>query len=357
MAEEFNLWVSGCSHVGTDLKSGGRRSLCQAICQSERGGSEGGPSFKWDIALHLGDFSGSQTSPDDDEGLEVVNQFGCLRDHLREDFYCLAGNHDASGPGEECQWWFRKWVDPEGRNTEFSKVDPSRRPYELEGTWEMYSVRIGNIILLIMSDRNDGGPPVGRGLRGGYPAGAVSAETFNWWRRLVEKNRDGIVISAHHHMLRETTVASGPWEGFEKAEDGTWQSKYHGYFPDGGPKGASYLYFVGGKPDANSFETFLKENPGAVDIWLGGHTHTNPEDRTGGRSHVENKWGATFVNAAALTKYHVGNCSVPMSRLITFVEGSSRATVRCYLHTSQFRKQGWYLPAKRVIELGSPFER
>ena len=70
--DTFRLWVSGCSHVGTDLRRAGRESLAEAIRQAENGGHEGGPPFDWDIALHLGDTSGSQTPPDDEEGLEVV---------------------------------------------------------------------------------------------------------------------------------------------------------------------------------------------------------------------------------------------------------------------------------------------
>ena len=31
---------------------------------------------------------------------------------------------------------------------------------------------------------------------------------------------DDIVISAHHYMLKDTTVASGEWEGVAKSEDG-----------------------------------------------------------------------------------------------------------------------------------------
>ena len=37
-------------------------------------------------------------------------------------------------------------------------------------------------------------------------------------------------------MLRETTVASGPWEGFARAPDGSARN-YHGYFSDGAPQG------------------------------------------------------------------------------------------------------------------------
>ena len=355
MDATFHLWAMGCSHVGTDLRFG-RESLADAIRQSEQGGNEGSPPFEWDIALHLGDFSGSQTPPEDEEGREVVRQFAAARKHRREEFYCLVGNHDASGADEPCQWWFRKWLDPTGENTEYSGVDLSKRPYPVEGTWERYSFRVGNLLFLMMGDRNDGGPPVGRGVRGGYPAGAVTGETFDWWRRMVEGNQDCIIISAHHHMLKETTVASGPWEGFTKDEQGQWQSHYHGYFPDGAPEGASYLYFVDGKPDAKAFEGYLAKHPGAIDLWLGGHTHTNPDDCTVGRSHVERKWGVNFINVAALTRYHGQRMSMPMSRLLTFTEGSNEVRVECYLHTSEHAPQGWYSTAERVIRLNKPFK-
>ena len=353
-AKCFRVWAMGCAHVGTDLRISGRESLAEAIRQSEQGGDEGGPPFAWDIALHLGDLSGSQTPPQDDEGREVLRQMAIAREHSRERFYHLVGNHDASGADEPCQWWFRKWVDPTGEHSEYSGVDPARRPYPVEGTWERYAIRVGNLLFLMMGDRNDGGPPVGRGVRGGYPAGAVTGETIAWWRKMVGQNRDAIIISAHHHMLRETTVASGPWEGFTMDESGRRKSHYHGYFPDGGPRGASYLYFVGGKPDAQAFERALAEQPGAIDLWLGGHTHTNPDDRTGGRSHIETKWGVHFINVAALTRHH-GQLSIPMSRLLTFTEGSDQVRVQCYLHTSDYAPQGWYAPAERTLQLHMPF--
>jgi hypothetical protein len=352
----FRLWATGCAHVGTDLRVAGRESLAEAIRQSEEGGSDGGPPFEWDIALHLGDLSGSQTGPDDDEGREALRQFAASREHPREHFYNLLGNHDASGPDEPCQWWFRKWIDPAGESPEHSGVDPFRRLYPLEGTWERYSFRVGNLLFLMMGDRNDGGPPVGRGERGGYPAGAVTGETFDWWRAMVEGSPDAIIISAHHHVLRETTVASGPWEGFVRDGGGNWRSHYHGYFPDGAPEGASYLYFVAGRPNAQAFEQYLAAQPGAIDLWLGGHTHTNPDDRHGGRSHIETKWGAHFINCCALTKHHVGVTSTPMSRLLTFTPGSRELRVQCYLHTSDHAPQGWYAPAERRLQLSQPFE-
>ena len=344
----FRLWAAGDAHVGTDLRVAGRRSLAAALGQSEAGGDEGGPAFDWDIMLDLGDLSGSQTPPGDEEGEEVVRQYAACTRHPREHIYNIVGNHDASGPDEPCQWWFRKWVDPLGENTEHSGVDGGQRPYPVEGTWERFRFDVGNICFLAMGDRNDGGPPVGRGPRGGYPAGAVTLETFEWWCDQVLANRDRIIVSAHHHMLKGTTVASLDWIGVDEG--------YHGRFEDGAPIGASYLYWVGGEPDTGRFEQFLAAHPGLVDVWLGGHTHTNPDDTTGGMSHVARKWGTTFINCAALSKHH-GHKNVPMSRLLTFTEGAAQLDIRCYLHTSDFAAQGSYDAARRAAALKIPFSR
>ena len=341
------VWTTADAHVGTDIKYD-RRSLAEAILQSELGGDEGGPAFDWDIMLHLGDLSGAQTSPNDEEGAEVVRQFAASTKHPREDFYNLLGNHDASGPDEPTQWWFKKWVDPTGESTEQSGVHSDRRPYPVTGTWERYSFQAGNVLFLMMGDRNDGGPPVGRGPRGGYPAGAVTLETFEWWVDQVESNQDKIIVSAHHHMLKETTVASGEWEGVDNG--------YHGRFEDGAPIGASFLYFVGGEPDSGRFEEYLVDHPGAIDVWLGGHTHTNPDDRRGGRSHIETKWGVTFMNVSALARYHAATHGIPMSRVLTFEEGSNTLNVRCYLHTSQHAPQGWHPSVERNVRLQIPFK-
>ena len=152
ITRKFRLWAASDAHVGTDLERGNRRSLAEAILQSERGGDEDGPPFDWDIMLNAGDYSGSQTPPDDEEGLEVVRQYSVSTKHGREDFYDLVGNHDASGADEETQWWFRKWVDPTGENSEYSGVYADRRPYPISGTWERYSFQVGNILFLIMGD-------------------------------------------------------------------------------------------------------------------------------------------------------------------------------------------------------------
>ena len=340
----FNLWVGGCCHIATDLRFG-RRSLEDAITDSERGGDQGGPAFDWDIMLHLGDIKGGQDTPTDVDGEQFLEQIASARDHGREHFYNLLGNHDASGPDQEPQWWFRKWVDPTGENTAVSGVDNARRPYPVSGEYDHYSFEVGNLLVLMMGDRNDGGPPAGRASTRGYPAGRIFTETFEWWQRMVEAHPDRIVISCHHHMLEDTTVASGLWEGVEGG--------YHGRMDDGAPEGASFIYFLDETPHARAFEGYFQRHPRATDLWLGGHTHARPDDTYGGRSHIETRWGTHFINCAAITRHHAGRA--PMTRLLTFTEGSTQVRVRCYLHTSDFAPEGWYAPAERTLTLSRPF--
>ena len=139
-----------------------------------------------------------------------------------------------------------------------------------------------------------------------------------------------------------------------RTRNGRLQTNYHGYKPLGSPKGASYLYVVGDKRDADDFETTLRKRPGSVAMWLGGHTHTHPDDRTGGKSHIETKWGTTFMNVGAVSKHH-GSTNIPMSRLLTFADGSREVRVQCYLHTDDFAPRGWYPPAEKTVRLPRPF--
>ena len=355
MKETFNLWAFGDAHVGSDLKHG-RESLATALMQSEQKTNETEP-FSWDLAVNVGDLSGEQGLPTDAEGQEIVRQFSILKKHDRHDIYSVCGNHDRSGLKEPSGWWFQKWIDPVGANTRYSGIDPERRPYPVTGTWERYRFQVDNLLFLMMSDINEPTQTIGRGDLGGNPSGVVSQETFNWWKDQVENNQDKIIISVHHYMLKDTTVASGAWEGMEKDEKGQWTGKYHGYKERGTPDGASYLYWVGSRPDAQAFEKYLETHPGAIDLWIGGHTHTNPDDTSGGKSHIETRWQTHFVNCSALTRYHVNDLKygIPMSRLIQFQEGNDQITIRCYMHSGHYRQPGWYDDVTRVLKLSKPF--
>ena len=348
----FNLWVTACAHVHSDLKEG-RQSMAEAIAQSEFGGAHGGPPFDWNIMLHLGDISGTQAPPKDADGPPVVAQLDSGKKHRIEQIYPLLGNHDASGPGEETQWWFRKWIDPEGLNPQHSRIVNKRRPYPISGNWERYSFRVGNLLFLMIADRNDGGPPKGRSELGGWPAGAITRDTFEWWKSMVESNPGLNIITCAHHVLRDTTTASGRGEGVA--------ADYHGNYGDA--EGASYLYWVGDDQDSTLFQDYLQKHPGAIDFWLAGHTHTHPDDTFGGKRLIEERWGVTFANCAALTLHHGSRHGgrkkrplYPMSRLIEFSPGSREVRIRCYLHTTHYAAQGWYEPAQKTALLRFPFE-
>lgn len=361
----FVVWATSCIHSPQDIKFG-RASLAKAIRQSE-GFFADAPGFDWDIAIDCGDMTASQYPPTDEDGHVIAAQFRALQKHRREQIYHVQGNHDASYYDEGAGAWFRKWIDPLGENPETSGVLNDRRPFPVEGQWDRYSFQAGNVLFLMLSDRNDMPSPVGRGSReeqqrGGFPAGAVTRATFEWWKQMVLENQDKIIITVHHHVLRDTTTASGYNEGGE----------YHG--SSGGVEGSSYLHWIVENEDPEHFEysvskpgqpgpfevfleTFYEESGRpAIDLWIGGHTHVHgPEDTTGGKRIEEQKWGVMFLQAAAVTQYHAGSHS--MSRVLTLTPDSDQAEIRLYLHEPTYENHpaGWYEPYTHIVPLRHAF--
>ncbi len=103
------------------------------------------------------------------------------------------------------------------------------------------------------------------------------------------------------------------------------------------------------------FEDFLddfhkRNRRGAIDFWIGGHTHVKgPDDNFGGKTISESRWGVTFLQAAALTRHHSG--SHPLSRLVTFSDGSKKAKMQTYLHEAKYKRNpvGFYVPAEITL--------
>ncbi len=370
--EKFHVWAAGDSHVPKDFRYG-RESLAEAICQSEGFGEDGEEEklgFTWDIMIDVGDLSASEFPPSEDDGRILVNQYRALKKHFREDIYNVPGNHDGVYYDQEPGTWFQKWADPLGRHTEFSEVDAGRRRFPVVGTWERYKFQAGNILVLMLADRNSAPAPVGRGhssegLKGGFPAGAVTRRTFDWWKEQVLQNQDKIIITVHHHVLRNTTTRSnyGGGKGF------------HG--SSGGVEGSGYLYFIIENEDPENFQytTSTPDHPGpfevfldqyreqndrpAIDLWIGGHSHAEgPEQVFDGKGITEERWGVTFLQVAGLTIYHAGR--VPMSRLLSFTGDSNRLDVNLYVHDVPRRGQhyplGWYDRASRAVTLRHPFQ-
>ncbi|MFT5322247.1 MAG: hypothetical protein ACI8P0_000082 [Planctomycetaceae bacterium] len=359
---EFRVWATSCSHVPADIRRG-RESLANVIRQSE-GFVKDAPAFEWDIMLDAGDLSAHQYPPGDRDGFELIRQYHAMQKHRREQVYNVPGNHDAPYYDHGAGSWFQKWGDPLGRHTEVSGVDPERRPFPVEGTWERYRFLAGNVLFLMLADRNDVPEPVGRGhsrdgKSGGYPAGAVTRDTFNWWKQQVLENQNRIIVTMHHHALRDTTIASGRGEG---------NPRYHG--ASGGAEGSSYLYYLieNENPedfqfisDAHVFEDFLdgfhkQHGHGAIDLWVAGHTHVHgPDDNWGDKTITETRWGVHFLQVAALTRHHGG--SHPLSRLLTFRDGASTIKADVYLHDASYKGNpiGWYDAASKTLPLRHKF--
>ncbi len=369
--QEFRVWAAGDSHVPKDLKFG-RESLAEAIRQSEgfpAGGKRAAPGFSWDIMIDTGDLSASQFPPSEEDGRILVRQYRALRKHYREDVYNVPGNHDGMYYDRGIGTWFQRWADPLGQHTESSGVDARRRRFPVEGTWERYKFQTGNVLFLMLADRNSAPSPVGRGhsrqkQQGGFPAGAVTRDTFDWWKQQVLDNQNRIIITVHHHVLRDTTTRSsfGGGRGF------------HGH--SGGVEGSGYLYFIIENDDPENFRytTSTPEHPGpfevfldrfqqeqgraAIDLWIGGHSHAmGPEQIFQGRGLTERRWGVTFIQVSALTAHHAGG--VPMSRLLTFSDDSDRLAVDLYVHQSRGKEHapvGWHAGAARTVALRHRFQ-
>ena len=138
--------------------------------------------------------------------------------------------------------------------------------------------------------------------------------------------------------------------------DGAWQTDYHGYYAKGTPHGASYLYWVASAEDSGRFERYLEDRPGAVDLWFGGHTHTNSHDERGGKSHIETRYGGTTfidaaINAAAPTRCFVRDRAMPDSRVPACRPGSRAARIRCSMPTAAHRRTP---PGRPVRGEGAP---
>ena len=396
----FNIWLASDPHVTVDTLHG-VETLRLAFRQSEGFWSflpkyeqkAGGipPAFDWDLMLLAGDLTSSQWPPRDGEGEIFAEQFKTLKHHRREDVFTLAGNHDGSYYDKGEGHWFKKWADPMGENPEFSGVNNALRRFKPEGTWERYKIEAGNILILMLSDQNSAPSPVGRGhskdnFPGGFPAGAVTRETFNWWKDQVLSNQDKIIITAHHHVLRNTTTISHPFGGKGIHANNT-----------GDFEGASFLYYIieNSDPENFAYSTSSEANPGpfevfleqferehgypAIDLWVGAHSHAQATDVIDGKGLIEEKWGVTFMQVSAMTHYHSGR--TPMSWHLSLSPNDDKIAIKNYIHRAPYynhipreimlskgvkpvgrqapegglEKNGWYAPNARTVSARHKF--
>lgn len=356
---DFVIWFFGDAHIHTDSRNG-YDSLRASISDTVHGGDEGGEAINWNIAVNHGDTAGGQNCKGAQAGTEVIQQIeqAGVDPNL---IYSIIGNHDA---GLIDNSWFQTYLDPAGLTPWTSRISNSSRQYSVENySAGHYSFQVGNILFLMLMDQNYGGPPFGRLCDGGYPAGRYLEETYNWWVEMVEAHQDLNIITVAHHALMDTTIHTEMGAGVERG--------IHGNYSWADENGSSFIYaigdwtidgynsqreFIGDRPFG--FRKYLEENPGAIDIWIHGHTHTRlfPGQMLEGKSDIERVDDVLFVNAGALTRIH-GGPAVPFSRFLELANESNQAYLKTYIHTGDWEApEGIYQASQLLIELRHEFE-
>ncbi len=394
LTDAFVLWGFSDPHVNTDLTQGSYLSLETAV-KDTLGTTGTGHGFNWDLAVVLGDVTGDEECPGPAQFTELVNQFASTGVN-RNLFYTVVGNHDFGDNRDHA--YVEKYLDPLGTHTATSNVDASQMPYPIlpGAEFDHYAFEFGNVLFLMLGDRNDADYPFGRtcgssflkddgshGIDGvndgrGHPAGTYTLETYNWWVDQIENNPDKIIITTAHHQLLNTGARSGIGEGVLAPE------APHGNHGWADAAGSGFIYTMWDE-DANTYTTidcldknqnpipgcdgnsdglsdvgfrqYLDAHPGAIDMWLYGHTHAylTPDSTYNGRSLIEQVDGVTFVNLLAVSRFHGANVA-PFSRTFDFLEGLDELPIKSYRHYSGWNSGvGFYQPAETTITLSKAF--
>jgi hypothetical protein len=394
LTDAFTIWGLSDPHVNTDLTQGSYLSLDTAIKDS-LGTTGSGHGFNWNLALVLGDVTGDTACPGPAQFAELKNQFisGGVNRNI---FYTIPGNHDYGDNGDSA--YLQKYLDPLGTHTATSNVNASLMPYPIlpGGAFDHYAFEVGNVLFLMLGDRNDAAYPFGRtcgssfvkddgshGINGafdgaGHPAGTYTLATYNWWVNEIESNPDKIIITTAHHQLINTGARSGLTEGV------TAPDAPHGNHGWADAAGSSIVYAMWNE-SANTYTTidcydlnhnpiagcdnnadgladvgfrqYLDAHPGAIDLWIYGHTHAglDPDSTYNGRSLIEQVDGVTFVNLLAVSRFHGANIAA-FSKTFDFLDGLAELPIKTYRHYNGWSGDvGFYAPAEEDITLSRAF--
>ncbi len=213
-----------------------------------------------------------------------------VNDHVAQvDMAVIAGDLMKSHSQNEDFVWF---LDTRNR----SKV---RHWYEIAGNHDVrseplfhhyfprpshYGVDFGNILLLLLADE--------------LPSSKteISEEAFAWWRDMVLRNQDRIIITVTHGQLKNS---------------GLFGSSFASRRIEGSKR----------------FEKVLQE--ARVAVWASGHTHL-PQGLPGTMSIQENLGGTCFVNVSSID---AGLFMHSQSRFLFFQEGSDKLLIRSRNHS------------------------
>lgn len=205
----------------------------------------------------------------------------------------IAGGDIVQNPGGGQSFDAWKWF-----YSEMGKL-PSRPIYEIAGNHDArkietylqntkkplhYAVKYGNLLMIFLSDET------------ADSATTVPDGVFLWWKNLVEKNQDKIILTVSHSQLG----------------------------------GSGFFYNIISYRNVSGSERFisvLKKN--RVDFWLFGHTHV-PTILGGKNKKVSSLNGTAFINISAIREDYA--VSYSESRFICLVPGSRDVLIRTRNH-------------------------
>lgn len=168
-----------------------------------------------------------------------------------------------------------------------------------------YTVEKGNILFIFISNEDRG------------KATVITDETFEWWKDLVIKNQDKIIV----------TVTHAPLDG-------------------------SGITFSGLKArqivDSKRFREVLKQYK--VDVWLSGHLHL-PQELFGTIVKQKKLNGTVFIEISSI-RPDLGGIKESESRVLTFACGSDKMLVRSRNHERHFYTPG----LDKVFTLSKAYE-
>jgi len=164
-----------------------------------------------------------------------------------------------------------------------------------------YSVARGNLLILMISNERPGRPTF------------ISDETFEWWKNLVIKNQDKIIITVTHGTLEGNGISASCLKR---------------------------LIIT----DSERFINVLKKY--RVDIWISGHSHF-PSWLPDMELTNKTLGGVTFADLGSIREEFLKNSE---SRIFYFQQGSSSAAMKIRNHSGKKFTSGSF-----IIPLSHPF--
>ena len=199
----------------------------------------------------------------------------------------------SSGDIDDDYRWFEKTREraPVARWYEISGNHDSRFPDKYTQYIKKplhYAVRMGNLLMIFLSDED-----------GKTSGSEISDRAFEWWKDLVIKNQDKIIMTVTHTNLDNA--------GFQYA-----------FLP--------YRNVIGSR----RFEAVLEKY--RVDIWISAHTHS--PSKLGMNEILPGRNGSRtfFLNVASIREDF--KISEVESRFLLFTRGSRTLTVKTRYHES-----------------------